>query len=166
MARDENTVAGRVKRYAKVSTSMGGFAARLAGRRFLGIDPDHGEHARGLKDALGGLKGPLMKVAQLMSTIPDALPQEYVQELAQLQSNAPSMGWAFVKRRMQSELGPKWREKFDFFDRDAAAAASLGQVHPAEIDGVSYAVMPASTVAVGRYWLKAMSRVSITVCWW
>ena len=51
-----------------------------------------------------------MKVAQIMSTIPDALPKEYVPELAQLQANAPPMGWPFVKRRMASELGPELAE--------------------------------------------------------
>ena len=53
-----------------------------------------------LAAALGGLKGPIMKVAQLMATIPDALPPEYAAELTKLQSQAPPMGWAFVKRRM------------------------------------------------------------------
>ena len=94
---------------------------------------DRGKHASELRAALGGLKGPLMKVAQLMSTIPDALPEEYVQELIQLQSNAPSMGWVFVKRRMQSELGPDWQARFASFEREAAAAASLGQVHRATL---------------------------------
>ena len=46
-----------------------------------------------------------MKVAQFLSTVPDALPMEYAEELAQLQSNAPAMGWNFVRRRMASELG-------------------------------------------------------------
>src|SRR5262249_45634503 len=80
---------------------------------------------------LGGLKGPLMKVAQIMATIPDALPKEYVQELAQLQANAPSMGWPFVKRRMATELGPEWQKRFRNFEHQAAHAASLGQVHRA-----------------------------------
>ncbi len=35
-----------------------------------------------------------MKVAQFLSTVPDALPAEYAAELAQLQANAPPMGWA------------------------------------------------------------------------
>ena len=61
-----------------------------------------------LATALGGLKGPLMKVAQLLSTIPDALPPEYAEELAKLQMHAPPMGWVFVKRRMAAELGPDW----------------------------------------------------------
>ena len=46
-----------------------------------------------------------MKVAQFLSTVPDALPAEYAAELAQLQANAPAMGWAFVRRRMAGELG-------------------------------------------------------------
>ena len=76
-----------------------------------------------------------MKVAQIMSTIPEALPQEYVQELTQLQANAPAMGWPFVKRRMAAELGPNWEKKFDSFEHEAAAAASLGQVHRAKLKG-------------------------------
>ena len=50
-----------------------------------------------------------MKVAQFLSTVPDALPAEYAEELAQLQANAPPMGWNFVRRRMASELGPDWQ---------------------------------------------------------
>src|SRR3546814_1092472 len=72
-----------------------------------------------------------MKVAQIMATIPDALPKEYVQQLAQLQADAPAMGWAFVKRRMAAELGPAWPQRFAAFEHEAAAAASLGQVHKA-----------------------------------
>ena len=53
-----------------------------------------------------------MKVAQLMATIPDLLPPEYAAELQKLQSEAPPMGWAFVKRRMMAELGPDWETKF------------------------------------------------------
>lgn len=128
---DEDSVTGRVKRYARVSTTVGGLAARLAGERVLGLPLDRAGHAAELRKALGGLKGPLMKVAQLMSTIPEALPKEYVAELAQLQSNAPPMGWPFVRRRMATELGADWPSRFGNFGREAAAAASLGQVHRA-----------------------------------
>jgi predicted unusual protein kinase regulating ubiquinone biosynthesis (AarF/ABC1/UbiB family) len=67
----------------------------------------------------------------LLATIPDALPPEYARELAQLQANAPAMGWSFVKRRMATELGPDWASKFQKFDKEASFAASLGQVHHA-----------------------------------
>jgi predicted unusual protein kinase regulating ubiquinone biosynthesis (AarF/ABC1/UbiB family) len=72
-------------------------------------------------------------VAQFLSTVPDALPAEYAAELAQLQSNAPAMGWNFVRRRMASELGADWQSKFASFSQTAAAAASLGQVHRARL---------------------------------
>ena len=135
-----NSLAGRVRRYARVSATVGGLAARLAGERYLGMPVDRARHAADLKAALGGIKGPLMKVAQLLATIPDALPREYAGELAHLQANAPPMGWAFVKRRMASELGPDWQKQFRRFQREAARAASLGQVHRAEgLDGAQLA---------------------------
>lgn len=129
--RESNRFSARMGRYAKVGTNVGGIAAKVAGAKLLGMDLDNGKNASDLAAALGGLKGPLMKVAQLLSTIPDALPPEYTTELAKLQANAPPMGWAFVKRRMRAELGADWQRKFDSFEREPAAAASLGQVHRA-----------------------------------
>lgn len=128
---ENDSLPGRMRRYAQVSTTVGGLAARLAGQRYLGIEIDRTRHAGELTRALGGIKGPLMKVAQLLATIPNALPQEYARELASLQSNAPPMGWPFVKRRMASELGENWEQRFKSFEREAAQAASLGQVHRA-----------------------------------
>jgi predicted unusual protein kinase regulating ubiquinone biosynthesis (AarF/ABC1/UbiB family) len=131
MPNDKNTAAKRIGRYAKVTTTVGGLAAKVAGERFLGLKIDRADHADALKAALGNLRGPLVKIAQLLSSIPEALPPEYARELQQLQSNAPPMGWPFVKRRMAAELGPEWQDKFRDFPRDATAAASLGQVHRA-----------------------------------
>ncbi|MCS6879031.1 MAG: AarF/ABC1/UbiB kinase family protein [Geminicoccaceae bacterium] len=130
--RSENSLSGRIRRYAQVSTTVAGQAAKLAGASLLG-GLDRGTHAAELKAALGGLKGPLMKVAQMMATIPDALPAEYAAELAQLQANAPPMGRPFVRRRMAAELGPDWERHFADFPLEAAAAASLGQVHRARL---------------------------------
>ena len=128
---DGRPFGGRLRRYARVTTTMGGLAARVAGERYLGWDIDRAKHAADLRQALGGLKGPIMKVAQILSTIPDALPPEYADELAGLQADAPAMGWLFTKRRMASELGADWQQKFNQFDREAISAASLGQVHQA-----------------------------------
>src|ERR1700756_631888 len=137
---DDDSFTGRVRRYAQVSTAVGGLAARLAGERYLGLTLDRDRHAADLKAALGGIKGPLMKVAQLLATIPDALPKEYVNELVQLQANAPAMGWPFVRRRMEGELGPGWQSRFRDFEKTAARAASLGQVHRATaLDGTPLA---------------------------
>src|SRR5262245_36250388 len=98
MSEPENRFSSRVARYAQVGGAVASQAARLAGARFLGLGIDRSQHAGELREALGGLKGPLMKVAQMMATIPDALPAEYAAELAQLQSQAPPMGRPFVRR--------------------------------------------------------------------
>ena len=125
------SLGGRLMRYGRVGGTMAGLAAKLAGERYLGLKIEREDHARELTAALGSLKGPLMKVGQILATIPEALPAEYARDFQQLQSNAPPMGWPFVKRRMKAELGPDWESKFKSFEKDAAAAASLGQVHRA-----------------------------------
>ncbi|MFN3227369.1 MAG: ABC1 kinase family protein [Hyphomicrobiales bacterium] len=138
---ERNRLTGRLGRYARVSTSVGGVAATMARRRLFGGAKVNPADAEALAEALGGLKGPLMKVAQLISTIPDAVPAEYAAELQKLQSEAPPMGWAFVKRRMRAELGAGWQDKFDSFEHAPTAAASLGQVHKARsLDGHDLAV--------------------------
>ncbi len=129
----KSTLFGELRRMARTSGAVGGIAARVAGERFLGIKTDKAAHADDLKAILGGLKGPLMKVAQFLSSVPDALPEEYAEQLATLQANAPPMGWAFVRRRMQGELGPDWQSRFTSFGQEASAAASLGQVHKATL---------------------------------
>ena len=75
-SKNTGQLGGRLRRYARVTTTMGGLAARVAGERYLGMEIDRSKHAADLREALGGLKGPIMKVAQILSTIPDALPPE------------------------------------------------------------------------------------------
>jgi predicted unusual protein kinase regulating ubiquinone biosynthesis (AarF/ABC1/UbiB family) len=138
--KEKNRFTARAMRYASVGANVGGVAARIAGRRLLGRDPERDKDAASLAAALGGLKGPIMKLAQLLATIPEALPAEYAAELGQLQSQAPPMGWPFVRRRMAAELGPEWESKFASFAHEATASASLGQVHRAKShDGRSLA---------------------------
>jgi predicted unusual protein kinase regulating ubiquinone biosynthesis (AarF/ABC1/UbiB family) len=128
---EQNRFSARARRYARVGANVGGVAAKAAGARLFGYELDRGRNAAELAAALGGLKGPIMKVAQLLATIPEALPPEYIEQLTKLQNQAPPMGWAFVKRRMQAELGAGWQDKFASFEHQPAAAASLGQVHRA-----------------------------------
>lgn len=137
---EDNRFTARAARYARVGARVGGVAAQMAGARLAGRSLGDSANAAALTVALGSLKGPLMKVAQFMATIPEALPAEWAEKLQQLQSNAPPMGAAFVKRRMQAELGPEWRQRFDSFDLHPAHAASLGQVHKATaLDGARLA---------------------------
>ena len=133
MDEKENGFGVKLKRYGQVSGTVAGLAAALAGEKYLGRTIMRADHADQLKTVLGNLKGPLMKVGQILATIPEALPPEYAQAFQELQSNAPPMGPAFVRRRMKSELGPDWQDRFADFPLEAAAAASLGQVHKARL---------------------------------
>ena len=140
MPHDEeaNRLSARATRYARLGVEAGAFAARVGASRLTGAGRD--DDARAFAEALGSMKGPMMKVAQLLATIPDALPADYSEQLMRLQSQAPPMGAAFVKRRMQAELGADWRERFGEFSLEPAAAASLGQVHRATtLDGETVA---------------------------
>lgn len=131
--KESKSFSKQIKRYAKVGGVIGTLATKLASQKYLGVKLDKRKHASEVRSALGNIKGPLMKVAQLSATIPDLLPPEYAQELTHLQSNAPPMGWLFVKRRMATELGLHWQKNFNKFDKEATRAASLGQVHKAKL---------------------------------
>src|ERR1700719_2488957 len=128
---ERNRFSARAARYARVGTNVGGVAAQMIGSRVFGFALDRGANAIALAGALANLKGRIMKVAQLLATIPDALPAEYATELMKLHNEAPPMGWAFVRRRMEAELGSEWLNKVRTFGHAPAAAASLGQVHRA-----------------------------------
>ncbi len=129
--REKSSLGHRIGRYGKVSGTMASLAAKLAGEKYLGLKIEREDHAQQLMMALGNLKGPLMKIGQILATIPEALPPEYARAFQELQSNAPPMGWPFVRRRMKTELGPDWESRFKSFERGSSAAASLGQVHKA-----------------------------------
>ena len=126
-----NKFSKRFKRYTDLGTSAGSIALNFIGTKVF--NKEHKKNAEDLTKILGNLKGPIMKIAQLLSTVPDLLPQEYITELTKLQSSAPPMGWNFVKRRMRSELGVDWEKKFIFFDKEPFAAASLGVMQALEL---------------------------------
>ena len=100
---ERNRLSGRLARTAKVGANLSGAGLAFAAQSLFGGDEGDQRTAKALAAALGKSKGPLMKIAQLVSTIPDFLPPEYANELSQLQAEAPAMGWPFVKRRMRAE---------------------------------------------------------------
>lgn len=159
---ERNRLSGRIARYAKVGGSFGGIALQAGVTKLAGRDLFSPENAKELARVLGSLKGPMVKAAQIAAMVPDLLPEDIANELRQLQSQAPAMGWLFVKRRMRAELGDGWQEKFASFEQQACAAASLGQVHKAtDHDGAALACKlqypdMASAVEADVEQLKAM----------
>src|SRR5438128_733995 len=158
MARkDESIPGGRWSRTAKVGSVIGSQGARYAGTRAANVvrsedratealDARHLEAAEKMVDALGQLKGAAMKIGQLASFIDtEFLPPEYrdlyQDKLADLRTSAPPMPWKKVKDVLEEEWEDPLEELFDDFEHDAAAAASIGQVHRATLpDGRRVAV--------------------------
>jgi predicted unusual protein kinase regulating ubiquinone biosynthesis (AarF/ABC1/UbiB family) len=158
MARKDDSIpAGRIQRTAKVGQAIGSSGARYAGTRARNvvrskdagaaeIDKRHLEAAERMVDALGELKGAAMKIGQLASFIDtEFLPPEYRElyqdKLASLRSAAPPMPWKTVRDVLEEEWDEPPEELFEDFEHEAAAAASIGQVHRATLpDGRRVAV--------------------------
>ncbi|MBX0323969.1 AarF/ABC1/UbiB kinase family protein [Halomicroarcula sp. F13] len=97
------------------------------------------ERAAALLDSLLTLGPTFIKLGQLLSTRPDILPPEYIDEFSKLQDRVPPAEWERARRVLESELGPV-DERFAEFETDAISGASLGQVYRAEVDGEPVAV--------------------------
>ena len=136
---------------------LGSQGARYAGTRAANLarSPDaraealerrHLEAAEQMVQTLGRMKGAAMKIGQLASFIDtEFLPPEYrelyQEQLASLRTSAPPMPWKKVERVLRSEWDEPADELFESFDREASAAASIGQVHRAVLhDGRAVAV--------------------------
>ena len=96
--------------------------------------------ARRLKATFLELGPAFIKLGQMLSTRPDALPGEYIEVLSELQDEVPPAPWGDIEPLLAAELGGPVDERFDEFDTDAISGASLGQVYEAEIDGERVAV--------------------------
>ncbi|OIP36972.1 MAG: hypothetical protein AUK47_14450 [Deltaproteobacteria bacterium CG2_30_63_29] len=91
----------------------------------------HKKNAVRMLETMSELRGPIMKIGQLLSTHREVLPDSYTGLLTKLQSQAPSMPYESVRQILIDELGAPPETLFQRFDKHACAAASLGQVHQA-----------------------------------
>jgi predicted unusual protein kinase regulating ubiquinone biosynthesis (AarF/ABC1/UbiB family) len=98
------------------------------------------EGARELVKQIGALKGLVMKVGQMASYLPGALPAEAQAVLAELQAESVAMTWERVRDVLREELGADPESLFDDFETTPFAAASIGQVHRARFRGRDVAV--------------------------
>jgi len=91
--------------------------------------------ARHLRSALEELGPTFAKLGQVLSTRPDLLPPEFIEELATLQDNVPPLSEEEVVRVMEQELGVPWEDVFDTIDPAPLAAGTIAQVHRATLTG-------------------------------
>ena len=149
---------GRVRRSAKLGSIVGVQGARYAGTKATNVgrseesskerlEQRHLETAMKMVGALGQMKGAAMKLGQFASFIdtefiPDEYREIYQEQLAKLRTDAPAMPWEKVEKVLAEEYdGEPLSELFAEFEHEAFAAASIGQVHRAELlDGRVVAV--------------------------
>lgn len=93
----------------------------------------HWRTALRLLDSMGYLRGAVMKVGQTLASFPDIVPHEFVETLDQLYYAAPPMHWSLLREAVHNELGEDAEHLFGSFEKTAFAAASLGQVHRAQL---------------------------------
>jgi len=95
--------------------------------------------ARSLLDSMLTLGPTFIKLGQLLSTRPDVLPPEYIEEFEELQDQVPPAPWPEAKLLIEADVGPV-DATFSEFDTDAISGASLGQVYYAETEDGPVAV--------------------------
>jgi len=102
----------------------------VGGSRSVSSEQRH-RRARSLLETLLTLGPTFIKLGQILSTRPDVLPQEYIDELSELQDRVPPAEWAEARQVLEADVGPV-DEYYENFDTDAISGASLGQVYYAE----------------------------------
>src|SRR5467141_2870705 len=139
MSSQKNTTTGRALSMASMGADIvGSYVGYLLQRAFLGeakskikLKSTHTLAARRMADEMQALRGPAMKLGQMLSWQTGVLPDEILAELATLQMEAPGMHPSLVRVQLKGSLGREPEEIFKQFTAEPFAAASLGQVHHA-----------------------------------
>jgi predicted unusual protein kinase regulating ubiquinone biosynthesis (AarF/ABC1/UbiB family) len=90
--------------------------------------------AEDVAQVMGNMKGVTMKVGQILSLMGGAVPEGFADRLSTLQSSAPPMAPGLVHRVFEEDFGRPPSKLFRRFEEHPFAAASIGQVHRAQLD--------------------------------
>lgn len=132
-------IAARILISYKIARLRGIFLSRQ--RKEIRLSELHRKNAVLIREKALEMKGIMIKVGQFLSSRKDFLPDEYIDELSELQDQVPPHDFAEIRHRIIEELGSPPEEIFSVFDKEPIAAASLGQVHRAVLkDGREAAV--------------------------
>jgi predicted unusual protein kinase regulating ubiquinone biosynthesis (AarF/ABC1/UbiB family) len=98
------------------------------------------DNATDIYNSLSELKGSALKIAQMLSMDKNILPKSYVDKFTQSQYNAPPLSGPLIVRTFTKSFGKSPDQIFDKFNLTSTNAASIGQVHEAELNGKKLAI--------------------------
>ena len=133
----------RAGRLAQTGVKVGVNYLKYRTKAMLGNDDKaefHEATAKETYNTFSQLKGGPLKLAQMLSMDRNLIPDEYADQFAQAQYNAPPLTYPLVVNTFQKELGKHPNELYDSFTTKAVSAASIGQVHQASLNDQTYAV--------------------------
>ncbi len=134
----------RAARFVKTGVKVGGNYVKHYAKKAINaetsIEELHENNATEIYGTLSELKGSALKIAQMMSMDKNLLPRQYADRFQMAQYSAPPLSYPLVVKTFQKEFGKSPSEMFDVFSKEAVNAASIGQVHQAEVQGKKLAV--------------------------
>lgn len=172
LGRGDHMPSWRGARLFRVSRLAARFWASWLGARIrrLGASKARREHldaaqreanARRLAETMGNMKGAFMKLGQMVSFVSDDIPEEYRRMLQSLQAEAPAMDFPIIRDAVETELGKPLERAFARFDEEPLAAASIGQVHRAQLPSGEEVVVKVQYPGVDRAIRSDMQNVGV-----
>ncbi len=134
----------RATKFLKTGAKVGANYLKHYSKKIVNPDLSRDEldkqNAEDIFSAMSELKGSALKAAQLLSMDPNVLPKQFLEKFATAQYNAPPLSYPLVVKTFKEQFGKSPSEVFDTFSKEAIHAASMGQVHKAELNGQKMAV--------------------------
>ena len=134
----------RSAKFVKTGFQIGGNYIKHYSKKLfnpeLNRDELNEDNASDIYNSLSELKGSALKIAQMLSMDKNILPKAYVNKFTQSQYNAPPLSGPLIVRTFTKNFGKTPEKIFDKFNIKSTHAASIGQVHEAELNGKKLAV--------------------------